>query len=85
MKVLQEISKVATSSLPTQVVAATVGAKLQQFKFKDGSDLEFCAFQQLVKPTRRNSLGFCYLTRHTRIFCRLWPHLSSLIRLSSAP
>jgi hypothetical protein len=50
MKVLQEISKVATSSLPTQVVAATVGAKLQQFK--DGGDLEFCAFQQSVKPTR---------------------------------
>ena len=26
-----------------------------------------------------------YLTRNTRIFGRLWPSLSSLIRLSSAP
>ena len=42
MKVLQEISKVATSSLPTQVVAATVGAKLQQFK--DGGDSNFVPF-----------------------------------------
>ena len=42
--------KTPTKSLAAEVVRATAGPKLQ--KFADGGDLEFCAFQQVVKPSR---------------------------------
>ena len=40
----------ATKSLAAEVVCATASPKLQ--KCADGGDLEFCAFQQVVKPSR---------------------------------
>jgi len=42
--------KAATMSLAVEFVRAMASPKLQ--KCADGGDLEFCAFQQVVKPTR---------------------------------
>lgn len=44
------IKRAGTKSLAAEIVRATASPKLQ--KFADGGDLEFCAFQQVVKLSR---------------------------------